>query len=433
MTPFAEAPSDRAPVVTDALPLTEDQTMHQPASPARRLAVALSGGSRTIATVAVERDLALRLSRVRAQTADLVAQRRRPSRPRVRALVLRSPGRLQWRSVPAPPPPTSAGALVRPLAMATCDLDRPLALGRTAFPTPLQLGHECVAEVLSVGDDVSRVAVGDRVVVPFQVSCGRCVACRRGLTGNCRSVPPLSMFGFGLAGGLWGGVMSERVAVPFADAMLVPLPPGVDPTLAASSADTLSDAYRHVGPYVEEVRAHPDGPAVIAIGAIDRSSPFSASMPLFVGLLTRALLPEARFLLIDERPWVRDRAERLGLDAGPGNRLRGLRAPLVVDASASPRGLRLALTAVAPDGRCSCAGNLHAWTRIPATLMFGRNVTLTVARSHIQQVIPRVLDLLAADRLQPAGVITQLGHLDDAVELLDAHLRSRDIKTVLVA
>ena len=243
----------------------------------------------------------------------------------------------------------------------------------------------------------------------------------------------MSMFGFGVAGGAWGGVLSEHVSVPFADAMLVPLPPGVEPASAASCADTLGDAYRHVGPFVEEVRRHPDGPGVIVVGAAEASSRFSASMPLFVGLITRALLPEAQFLLVDERPWVRERAEQLGLAASPVAGLRGRRAPLVVDSSASPRGLRLALNAVAGDGRCSCAGLLHASARIPASLMFGRNVSLTIARSHIRQAIPRVLDLMAAGRLDPAGVITQQGAFDDAVELLDAHLRGRDIKTVLTA
>lgn len=381
--------------------------------------------------VAGERGLPMRTAHLRAVATDRVVQRRRPTRARMRSLVLRAPGRLEWRGVPVPPEPGPGAAVVRPVAVATCDLDRPLALGRTAFPTPLQLGHECVAEVVSVGDGVGRVSVGDRVVVPFQVSCGCCAACRRGHSGSCRGVPPLSMYGFGVAGGAWGGVLSDLVAVPFADAMLVALPDAVDAAAAASSADTLSDAYRHVAPHLDLVRGHPDGPRVIALGAVEASSPFSASVPLFVGLITRALLPEAEFLLIDERPWVRERAGRLGLDAGPVRRLRKARAPLVVDSSASRRGLRLALAAVADDGLCSCAGTLHTSVPVPASLMFGRNVSLSIARSHVREVIPAVLDLLATHQVEPDGVITQRGSIDDAVELLDAHLRGRDVKTVL--
>src|SRR6266702_185126 len=126
----------------------------------------------------------------------------------------------------APPPPGPYGALVRPIAAATCDLDRPLALGATMFPLPLHLGHECVAEVLAVGDQVTGVQTGQRVVVPFQISCGACGPCAAGLTGSCSAVPPISMYGFGLGGGHWGGAFSDQLAVPYADAMLVPLPAG---------------------------------------------------------------------------------------------------------------------------------------------------------------------------------------------------------------
>lgn len=406
---------------------------YRPASPLRRVAVTLSGGSRSVATVALGRDAGSRLRRLGAVAADRLSQRRRPTRAPMRALVVRGPGRLAWRSVPIPAAPGPTAALVRPIAMATCDLDRPIALGYTAFATPLHLGHECVGEVVSVGEQVRAVVAGDRVVVPFQISCGACAACRLGLTGNCRGVPPLSMFGFGVSGGLWGGVIADLLSVPYADAMLVPLPVNVTPEAAASSADTLSDAYRHVGPYVEEVQRHPDGAAVTVVGAVDRRSPFSASVPLYVGLITRALLPEADLLIIDERPWVRDHAERLGLAAGPVRALQGRRSPLVVDSSASPVGLKLALSAVAPDGRCSCAGLLHASAKIPASLMFGRNVTLTIARSHIRLAIPPVLELLSAGSLDPTGVTTQQGPLDDAVELISAHLRGPDVKTVLLA
>jgi threonine dehydrogenase-like Zn-dependent dehydrogenase len=79
-----------------------------------------------------------------------------------------------------------------PSAMATCDLDRPVGLGATPFPLPLHFGHECVGEVLAVGEAVRTVRPGDRVAVPFQISCGTCLACRNRLTGNCRSVPPMA-------------------------------------------------------------------------------------------------------------------------------------------------------------------------------------------------------------------------------------------------
>ena len=141
---------------------------------------------------------------------------------------------------------------MRPLAVATCDLDQPMIFGQTPFQFPIHLGHECVAEVVEGPD---RFAAGDRVVVPFQISCGTCERCRRGLTGNCASVAPLSMYGFGALGGDWGGMLSDLALVPYAEAMLVPLPDGVEPTVVASAADNITDGWRAVAPALAELPA----------------------------------------------------------------------------------------------------------------------------------------------------------------------------------
>jgi alcohol dehydrogenase len=105
---------------------------------------------------------------------------------------------------------------------------------------------------------------------------------------------------------------------------------------------------------------------------------------------------------------------------------------LVVDSSADPRGLVAALQATAPDGICSCAGTLHASVKIPAARMFGRNSTLTVARSHIRTVIPEVLDLVAAEQIHPESVTTTIASFEDAPKALSDHLRGAATKTILV-
>jgi alcohol dehydrogenase len=395
----------------------------------RSTATALSPASWSAAGVALQWGRHERMRRL----ADITAGRlRNRGRGTVRALVAGRGARLTWKDVPRPPAPGPDAAVVAPLAMATCDLDRPIALGATPFPLPLSLGHECVAEVLSAGERVGTVRPGDRVVVPFQISCGTCPACRTGRSGNCRRVPPLSMYGFGVAGGLWGGAIADRLTVPYADAMLVPLPAGVSPAAAASAADTLGDAYRHIAPHVDRVRDHPDGPGVAIVGAVSRRSVFGASVPLYAALIARALLPGADIVIGDERPFVRAHAERLGLTAVPVAALRRRRAPLVVDSSASPRGLARALRITAPDGHCTCAGLLHASARVPASMMFGRNATLSIARSHVRSAIPGVLDMIASGRLHPESVTTTLAGFDDAPDALRAHVLDADIKTVLV-
>jgi alcohol dehydrogenase len=364
-----------------------------------------------------------RQGRMRVDRALAAARRRaRPSTRRMRALVLSPGGRLDWRSVPAPPPPAPLGAVVRPLAVATCDMDRPIGLGATPFPTPLAFGHECVAEVLAVGADVAGVRPGQRVVVPFQISCGACAACRAGHTANCLAVPPISMYGFGLAGGHWGGAIADELAVPFADAMLVPLPDGIDPVAAASVADNVVDAYRHVGPHVPVER-------MLIVGATTRRHLFTASVSLYTGLIARAL-GTGDVTLIDAREAVRRQARALGLEAAaPDDALAP--APLVADVSATPKGLDLALRLTAPDGICTSSGSLHAQARIPTALMFGRNATLVLGRTHARVHIPQVLDLMARGELRPELVTTLVAPLDDAPAALAEHMRGASTKTVL--
>lgn len=155
----------------------------------------------------------------------------------MRALRVSPGARLSWLDVPVLSPPGPLGASVHPIAVATCDLDRAVVLGRTPFLLPLHPGPESVAEVTAMGSAVTSVRVGQRVVVPFQISCGSCAPCRLGLTSNCLAVPPISMYGLGLGWRLGtGAVPTLTLSVPFADGMLVPLPDEVEPARLTPAA-----------------------------------------------------------------------------------------------------------------------------------------------------------------------------------------------------
>jgi len=164
-------------------------------------------------------------------------------------LILAGPAAVRWEEADAPALAEPAGAIVRPVAVATCDLDVAVLAGRYPLPGPYPFGHEAVAEVTEVGSAVTTVAPGDLVIVPFQISCGSCGPCRRGRTGNCASHPRMSTYGLGSMGGLeWGGLLADLAWVPHADAMLVRLPAGLDPLALASASDNIADAWRAVGP-----------------------------------------------------------------------------------------------------------------------------------------------------------------------------------------
>ena len=167
-------------------------------------------------------------------------------------LTMTADRQVEWWDVPAPVLQGPGEALVRPLAVALCDLDQPILRGEAPIPGPIAIGHEFVAEVTEVGDEVRAVAPGDRVVVPFQISCGACARCRRGQTGDCTSVAPRAMYGFGAFGGDWGGALSDLVRVPFADAMLVAAPVGIAPAVLASASDNIPDGWRTVAPHLAQ-------------------------------------------------------------------------------------------------------------------------------------------------------------------------------------
>jgi alcohol dehydrogenase len=380
--------------------------------------------------LSLERDGGQRLRRLSKSLADRAGDARR--RPRMRALVAAPGGRLRWHELPAPPPPGPYGAVVHPIAASTCDMDCPVMLGATQIPLPLHPGHECVAEVLSVGSQVATVAVGDRVIVPFQINCGACPACMAGQTGSCTGVPPLSMYGFGFAGGQWGGAFADELAVPYADAMLVALPDGIDPAAAASVADNVCDAYRHIGPHLPGVLARDPDASVLIVGAVGARSLFTPSCPLYTGLIAQAMGARGVYFA-DSRKRVRAHAERLGMQAVHPRELRRMPAfPLVADVSVD--GLATALQSTGPDGICSSSGGLHRRASIPFLQMYIRNATLHVGRTHVRALIPDVLELMTAGGLRPETVTTDVSALDDAPRVLHEHLRDGDsIKTVLLA
>jgi threonine dehydrogenase-like Zn-dependent dehydrogenase len=323
----------------------------------------------------------------------------------VRSLVCTGPGVLEWREAPEPSLESDREALVRPVAVATCDLDGAMIAGETPFPAPIPLGHEGVAEVVEVGDEVRTVRPGALVSVPFQVSCGECDACRGGHTGNCRSVSGTAMYGFGAVGGDWGGFLSDSVRVPWADHMLVPLPEGLDPAAVASASDNIPDAWRTVGPPL----AREPGAAVLVVGGAG-----SGSIGLYAAGIALALGAEG-VTYVDADPGRRATATAFGAEAlEPGADRLGPFA-ITVAASSDRDGLTLALQSTAPDGICTCT-NIFFGDPVPMPLfeMYLKVVTFETGRVHARPAIPEVLALAAGDGFRPQDVTSRVVAWDDA-------------------
>lgn len=314
---------------------------------------------------------------------------------------------IEWRDVPEPALESAGQALVRPLAVALCDLDQPIIRGQAPFPGPIALGHECVAEVVEVGDQVSGTSAGDVVSVPFQISCGDCGACGRGLTGDCESVPRHSMYGFGAVGGDWGGALSDVLRVPFADAMLVTVPDGLEPVSVASVSDNVVDGWRTVAPALAD---RPGAPVLVVGGG-------APSIALYAVDAATALGAE-RVTYLDTDPARLAMAEELGAEVveGPPPRSHGSH-PVTVDASATVEGLGCALRSTEPGGRCTSVGIIYQpETPLPLLEMYMQGVHFHIGRAMARADMPAVLELTAAGRLRPERVTSRVAGWDEALE-----------------
>jgi alcohol dehydrogenase len=314
------------------------------------------------------------------------------------------PHRVEWREAPDPQLLRPSDALVRPVAVATCDLDTALLHGDAPFEGPFPLGHEGVAEVLEVGEEVSTVAIGDLVIVPFQISCGCCDRCAAGLTASCRTEGIGAMYGLEPFGGPWGGFLSDVVRVPWADAMLIRLPPDLDPLAVASMSDNIPDAWRTIGPHLHD----PPDTSVLVVGGAGPSLPFYA-----IGIAKA--LGARSVAYVDHDVDRLAKAERLGAEPieGYGGRSPGSFA-ITVCTAGRREALICALRSTEPDGVCTCNTIFFEnEVALPMLEMYTRGVALVTGRVNARAAIPRVLDLMANGLFEPSSVTDSVVDWDD--------------------
>ncbi|SPM37009.1 Threonine dehydrogenase or related Zn-dependent dehydrogenase [Mycobacterium rhizamassiliense] len=308
----------------------------------------------------------------------------------MRQLTYEETGRYAWRDVPEPQLTAPEQALVRPLMVACCDLDVAVCRGRLPLPPGYAVGHEGLAEVVAVGDDVKGVRAGDRVVVPFQINCGACRECRRGVTGSCSSVPLMAAYGMAPIAGLdGGGFMSDLVLVPYADAMLIPIPEAVEPVSIASLSDNIPDGWRTVGPF---------GAELDKLDVVDRRVLVLGRLSIGLYSAAFAVAMGAQVDYVDTDPQRLAAAEKLGAvvhDVAKPDKSWGS-YPVTVHTTADPGALSAALRATWPDGVCTDTG-IYSQPKVemPLQPMYTRGVRFVTGRVSARTVIPQVLELLA--------------------------------------
>lgn len=334
----------------------------------------------------------------------------------MRGLMFRGPNAVQWEEIPTPELLEPRDALVRPVAVARCDLDPAIALGLYPMPAPFVMGHEMVGEVVAIDDEVPSVSVGDLVIVPFQLSCTRCAPCRRGHTNACTEVAPGTAFGLGPHGGVdLGGALADLVRVPWADVMMMPLPAGMNPVAAAGVPDNVADGYRCVA---RPLADNPGAP-VLVVGGL------APSVGLYAAMCAR-VLGSQRVVYVDDEPNRLELADSMGLEVVDANarwdeltKDLARQFPITVDANVLDHGRELAIRATAPCGTCtSVSGGAGARSSLPLQQMYLSGIRYEIGRVHAHAEAGAVLDLVAAGRLDPRALVDRVVPFSQAADAL---------------
>jgi len=320
-------------------------------------------------------------------------------------VVVEGPGQVAVHQVPDPTLPGPDGAIVAVESAAICGSDLHFYDGDLPF-YPVPIGHEVVGRVVEVGPDVTRFAVGDRVLVASVTGCGHCSGCATLDPVRCHSGP--KVFG---AGELGGG-QADLLAVHAADFQLLAVPDGLDDEAALLLTDNLGTGW--VGAQRAQI-APGDTVVVLGLGAVGLCAVRSA-----------VALGAGRVLGVDPVAGRRARAQASGAETVDGadadavvdavfDATAGRGADAVIDAVATDRSLDTAFAAVRPAGVVSVVG-VHDLDPYPMPILMGvyRSITLAMTTAPVHRTWGELVPLVQSGRLDTTGIFTHTFGLDDA-------------------
>ncbi|MGC5627560.1 zinc-dependent alcohol dehydrogenase [Georgenia sp. Z1344] len=367
----------------------------------------------------------------------------------MRALTWQGPEHVSVEDVPDPTVVEPTDAVVEVTSTAICGSDLHLYSVLGAFLDPGDvLGHETMGIVREVGAEVTDVSVGDRVVVPFPIACGRCRMCARGLHSQCETTQVrehgsgAALFGYTKLYGQVPGGQAEYLRVPHAGAGLVRVPDDGEPD---ERYLYLSDILPTAWQAVRYAQVEP-GCAVVVLGlgpvgqlAARVARYLGAGRVIGVDRVPERLAMAARHEIevIDEREVddvtaaLRDRTDGEGPDAvidavgmeAHGSPVAGVAHRAMAklpDAVAAPlmehagvdrlAALRTAISAVRRGGTVSVSGVYGgAQDPLPLLEMFDKQLTVRMGQANVHHWVDELLPVVM-DREDPLGVLDLRTH-----------------------
>lgn len=354
-------------------------------------------------------------------------------------------------TVPDPQIINPRDAIIKITASAICGSDLHLFNGYIpSMKSGDILGHEFMGEVVELGAGVQNLKLGDRVVVPFTISCGSCFFCERDLWSACdNSNPnapaaealygssPAGLFGYSHLFGGYAGGQAEYVRVPFADVGPIKIPEGIPDEKVLFLSDIFPTGYMAA----ENCNIHPgDTVAIWGCGPVGLFAIRSALM-----------LGAGRVIAIDRFPERLALAEQSGattlnysevevLDAlktmtggrGPdscidavGMEAHGHGIDALYDKakqavrlqSDRPTALRQVIQACRKGGTVSIPGVYGGFIdKMPIGAAFNKGLTLKMGQTHMHKYMQPLLERVQAGDIDPSYIITHRISLDEVPE-----------------
>ncbi len=356
-------------------------------------------------------------------------------------------------TVPDPSLLNPRDAIVKTTLTAICGSDLHLYNGHN--PTMRAgdiLGHEFMGEVVDVGSRVTEVRPGDRVVVPFAVSCGHCFYCRRGLWSLCDNSNPnawmaeelyqdstAGLFGYSHLFGGYAGGQAQYVRVPFADVGALKVPDSLTDEQALFLSDIFPTGYQAA----EQCDIQPDDTvAVWGCGPVGQFAIQSARMLGAARIIAIDRFPERLAMarrggrvnavnyeeVDDVVECLRDMTGGRGPDAcidavgmeahglGPAAWYDRIKQTMYLETD-RPTALREAIHACRKGGVVSIPGVYSGFIdKVPMGAAFAKSLTFRMGQTHVHRYMRPLLQRIEAGDLDPSFVITHRYPLDEAPE-----------------
>jgi 2-desacetyl-2-hydroxyethyl bacteriochlorophyllide A dehydrogenase len=342
----------------------------------------------------------------------------------MRAVTFQAPQEVRVDERPEPTLESREDAIVAVEASGICGSDLHIYHGRVKIEPGFTIGHEFVGTVKQVGEDVTRVSVGDRVLGCYHSACGRCFFCMRSAYHKCDHA---RVFGHGALLGSLQGTQAEQALVPTANLTLRRVPESVPDDVALFAGDVMGTGYHAVS----ESGAKPgDSVAVLGLGPVGLCA-------VQVALVAGA----GPVIAIDTVPQRLEVARGLGAipvhltEESPRDVARSLTDGRGVDASIDavghPDALDLAIRLARKAGTVVAIGVYAEPCQVHMGQVWIKALTLRSGQANVIGHVDRVLGMLAAGTLDPTPLVTHHLALDDAAEAYEIYDRREALKIVL--